>query len=75
MNEIRPPWDAATVEALNAFQAAGRMHPFTCGNSSRHRTLVATENGWQCLDCEYTQNWAHEFMTDPTLGTPIVWEL
>ena len=24
--------------------------------------LIATENGWLCPVCGYTQNWAHSFM-------------
>lgn len=26
------------------------------------RELVATINGWICPTCDYTQDWAHEFM-------------
>lgn len=45
------------------------MHPFTCGGTTgdgrdcRH-DLVATEDGWVCPACAYTQNWAHDFMAD-----------
>lgn len=61
---LRAPFTSAQVEAMNAYQEAGMFHPFTCGNDSRHRNLVATEKGWICPDCDYTQNWAHPFMAD-----------
>lgn len=28
-------------------------------------TLVATEAGWVCPNCDYTQDWAWEFMAEP----------
>lgn len=61
------------VENLKAYQASGKFHPFTCPNrgDGKHHdrgidlgALVPTEAGWICEDCEYTQNWAHEFMTE-----------
>jgi len=27
--------------------------------------LIATENGWICPVCDYKQDWAHNFMTEP----------
>jgi len=71
MNEsavIRPPWTAEQVLALNRWQASNDVHPFTCGNKNadvEHKNdgvLVATEHGWVCQDCGYTQDWAHVFM-------------
>lgn len=59
---IRTPFSADQVAAMNRFQTAGSFHPFTCGNDSRHAVLVATEAGWKCPDCDYTQDWAHQFM-------------
>lgn len=44
---------------LNAHQRNSNFHPYTCGNDSRHRPLIATRFGWKCADCNYTQNWAH----------------
>ena len=44
---------------LNANQHRGDIHPYTCGNNSTHRPLIATRKGWRCADCDYTQNWAH----------------
>lgn len=48
------------------------MHPFTCGSGNRTDSnhldgqgkLVATESGWICPFCEYTQDWAHSFMLE-----------
>jgi len=59
---IKTPFTPEQVEQLNRFQSLGNVHPFTCGNNSRHRDLVATESGWKCLDCDYTQQWAHGHM-------------
>ena len=52
------------VVNLNEFQNAGVMHPFTCGNDDCRCDLVATVRGWICLYCDYTQDWAHDFMKD-----------
>lgn len=69
---LRAPWTAEQVEALNRYQTEGWMHPFTCGNPARTNdnhphggNLVATQSGWICEDCDYTQDWAHEFMFQP----------
>ncbi|KWU19048.1 hypothetical protein [Burkholderia cenocepacia] len=49
------------------------MHPFTCANrhDGQHGreggdlgVLIATEDGWVCPHCAYTQNWAHPQMTE-----------
>lgn len=69
MEKIYPPWTAEQVAGLNAFQHQGGMHPFTCGNDSRHRVLVATHDGWECLDCDYRQTWAHAFMARTEVTT------
>lgn len=51
------------VASLNGYQAAGVMHPFTCGTDKCRADLVATNEGWVCPNgCGYTQNWAHDFM-------------
>jgi len=63
---IRAPFTPEQVTRLNRFQGAGVMHPFTCG-AGDGQSLVATEAGWVCPVCDYTQDWAHAFMagTDP----------
>lgn len=55
---------ADEVTNLNAFQNAGVMHPFTCGTEECRHDLVATTRGWICPYCDYTQDWAHDFMKD-----------
>lgn len=50
---------------LNANQHRGDIHPYTCGNDSRHRPLIATRQGWRCADCDYRQNWAHGIPLKP----------
>jgi hypothetical protein len=74
MGQICAPFTPEQVEALNEFQTAGQMHPFTCANrgdeghirreGSDLGQLIATPNGWTCPDCDYTQDWAHDFMAD-----------
>lgn len=44
---------------LNASQQRTDRHPFTCGNNSRHRNLIATLDGWMCADCNYRQPYGH----------------
>lgn len=62
---VLAPFTADQVASLNAYQVAGVCHPFTCGNDSGHHVLVAFfDEGWRCLDCDYTQNWAHAWMAD-----------
>lgn len=67
------PWTDEQVEALNEYQQVAPMHPFTCARRDRGHgdhgerdvgILVATNDGWICRDCDYTQNWAHPFMAD-----------
>ena len=64
---------ADEIERLNHWQNAGQFHPFTCPNrgDGEHRqfngdlgALVATRRGWICPWCDYTQDWAHDFMAD-----------
>lgn len=61
-------WSDEEVKSLNAWQLDEQTHPFTCGNPDHHddkienRTLVATNQGWVCPGCSYTQDWAHDFM-------------
>jgi hypothetical protein len=57
------------VKSLNAFQRSGVRHPYTCGWDHRDAhhldgegVLVATERGWICLYCDYTQESAHSWM-------------
>lgn len=60
------------IQSLNDYQKSGMFHPFTCGSGNRtdeyhldgEGLLVATEDGWKCSYCKYTQNWAHDFMKD-----------
>ncbi|GLP64265.1 hypothetical protein TUSST3_08850 [Streptomyces sp. TUS-ST3] len=68
---IRAPWTPEQVDALNAFQRRGGMHPFTCGgeHTPASPALVAYTDGWRCPQpygesCDYRQDWAHAFMTE-----------
>lgn len=73
---VEAPWTPGQVESLNAFQAAGAFHPFTCGNDAcpaadgQRGVLAAREYGWACLGCDYTQYWAHAWMTDWSWQVP-----
>ena len=72
LGNIRAPWTPTQVDALNAYQRSGFFHPYTCGQRSRwaHEDglLVATEVGWVCPDCPYTQDWALALAA--SFGTP-----
>ena len=75
---VDAPVSKDQVESLNACQASGRMHPFTCGGDrgdDAHRAyqaahggdrgqLVATETGWVCPVCGDPQDWARLWMAD-----------
>ena len=54
------PWTQQQCDKLNQLQHSCKFHPYTCGNDSRHRVLLATPQGWLCQDCDYRQGWAHE---------------
>jgi len=67
----KAPWTREQVAALNRWQCCNHIHPFTCpnrGDGNHHvimndlGTLVATEDGWTCPYCDYTQDWAHDTM-------------
>jgi hypothetical protein len=69
---IQAPWTDEQVAALNGYQRAGVMHPFTCGYRDDHYAvdpgiLVAKPSGWFCpyKGCDYEQTWAHGFMALP----------
>lgn len=58
--KIYPPWDTATVDALNRWQQRGDVHPFTCNNGGA--VLIASSDGWHCPLCAYRQGWAWALM-------------
>lgn len=62
---IKAPFTPDQVLRLNQFQHNGNFHPFTCGGCNNPDVLVATESGWICRHCDYTQDWAHEGMAAP----------
>lgn len=75
LEKLQAPFTSEQVLALNAYQTGTdfghKMPPFTCGNrgDGQHGEeggdkgiLIATEHGWVCPCCEYTQDWAHSFM-------------
>lgn len=59
---IKAPFTPEQIDALNKYQNSGIFHPYTCGNEKCRQDLIATENGWICPCCEYTQNWAHDIL-------------
>ena len=70
--DIKAPFTKEQVKALNEYQLFELSHGFTCGKCGS--LLEATEEGWICpeKDCDYTQDWAHGFMTDPLPNKPII---
>lgn len=74
---IHAPFTPEQVQRLNESQTQTGpdmpFHPFTCGyrDESAHGqeggdtgVLIATEDGWVCPSCDYTQDWAHAFMAE-----------
>ncbi len=67
---IYAPWTPEQVAALNRYQQLRDFHPFTCGSGRRQDefhlddqgVLLATESGWVCPYCDYTQDWAIAWM-------------
>lgn len=66
-----PPWMFGdSVEARNALQNCGQVHPYTCGGNRHDEAheayvrehggdngqLVAVEGGWVCPVCGYEQS-------------------
>ncbi len=66
----RAPFTADEVANLVAWQECGLYHPFTCPNRGElphpPNAVLAPdeESGWTCGHCDYTQDWAHDFMLD-----------
>src|SRR4051812_19774913 len=63
-DRLHAPWTPSEVDALNRWQRACVVHPFTCpdDHGGADRALVATRKGWVCCHCDYRQDWAHSFM-------------
>jgi hypothetical protein len=62
--QVYAPWTEEQVRALNTYQRDDRFHPYTCPTrrcraQKNEGRLRATESGWVCGLCGYTQAWAH----------------
>lgn len=76
---IQAPFTDEQVTALQNYQDAGYLHPFTCmGHEGCKRPeqynggkLIPTSEGWVCACGSYTQNWAHSFMAQPLPENPL----
>lgn len=44
-----------SIEARNALQNCGKVHPYTCGDPDCREVLRAVEGGWICEKCGYAQ--------------------
>lgn len=62
---VLAPFAPEQLSSLNAFQITA-PHPWMCGNSPLHHMLVASIDGWICVDCDYSQDWAFDWMADWT---------
>lgn len=65
LTQRKAPWTAAQVRSLVKWQTGDfgyPVHPFTCARDHEWRNLVPTVDGWTCPQCDYTQDWAHDFM-------------
>lgn len=72
-NRTTAPFTPEQVESLNGYQKSRVMHPFTCPQHGDEDVVTevklfatGTSRGWVCpaLGCDYTQNWAHDFMAN-----------
>ena len=63
---VEAPFTPEQVRHINAFQASGYMHPFTCPHCSGcpDRDLIASQDALRCPNCDYRQTWVHDFMAD-----------
>jgi hypothetical protein len=66
---IKAPFTPDQVVNLWKWQKNPGRHPFTCGNRGDHPelnydkgVLIPTVRGWICQFCDYSQDWAHDFM-------------
>ncbi len=76
---ITAPFSAQQIDSLNHYQVGVNIfcgHPFTCPRRSESHhgaegwdtgLLVATDTGWVCPHCGYTQDWAVENMVKPSI--------
>lgn len=73
-DRIEAPWTDEQIAALEAWQRSPYVHPYTCAHRDGHPhepeygdhgVLRPTVDGWVCLHCDYTQNWAHTFSLQP----------
>lgn len=71
---ITAPFSDEQVKELKNWQRNYKVQPLTCPNrdapghierlNREKGTLVPYRAGWFCLDCDYSQDWAHKFMVD-----------
>lgn len=64
---VDAPWTPQQVAALERWQLAGHVHPFTCvavAHPDKTVNLVPFPEGWRCPECGYTQTWAYSYMLD-----------
>lgn len=65
MSDVRTvPFTDAECVAFNTYQQSSMFHPYTCGNDSTHALLVCSPGGLDCPDCDYHQEWMHEFTAE-----------
>lgn len=66
--QIFAPFTDEQVEGLNKYQHSGAFHEFNCGGKNHpkdsDKILIATNEGWICPNCNYTQKWAWEGMAN-----------
>lgn len=71
-DRVSVPFTTDEADSLNAYQASGIGHPFTCGNDecrgpdklAGRGVLRADPVGWTCPHCDYMQEWAWKWMSN-----------
>lgn len=62
---IKAPLTKGQMNSINAFQKYSIFHQYTCENwaDANHKSgiLIALIGGLFCRECEYTQDWVHDW--------------
>ena len=68
MAQLTAPFTPQLVAELNEYQRQAEIlghHPYTCVTHS-DLSLIATTEGWICLQCDYKQTWAWSGARSPS---------
>jgi len=64
--KIKAPFNENQIKNIKEYQQNSNFHPFTCLYRGSHKgegILSPTKDGMICPECNYIQDWVHDFMT------------